>query len=162
MDITNDMQTFREASRHIWNTCFRQDAKLDQNWKLFDAFSEVYVALFNAIVRFNLPESAPPIPHLYAEKKVLEQYRVTSIADWLHLMINRDKPAAGYWDHPTEVVTTSGLELRLISLFDWDSLGFREFRYFRVRILKADDHDLIGRDALADTSSCKIEYVENE
>ncbi|MBI3987913.1 MAG: hypothetical protein HY343_13395 [Lentisphaerae bacterium] len=163
MDITDQMDSFREAARHLWNVYFWRDAERDGSWNLRDAFSEVYVALFNSIVRFHLPESAPPIPHLWDPgKTVLAQYQVVGNFDRLVLMINRDKPASGYWDHPTQYVLSSAVDLRLIALFDWDQLGFRDFRYFRVRIIKADDPDLVDRDALAEAADCRVEYVEEK
>ena len=161
MDITDRMQEFREASRHVWNLHFRHDAAQNQDWDLRDAFSEVYVSLFNAIVRFRLPDSAPSIPHLWdPEGTVLWQYRVAGRSDRVPLMINRDKPASGYWDHPTTYLMSSAVDLRLITLFDWDNLGFRDFRFYRVRIVKADDPDLVDRDALVDADYGRVEYIE--
>jgi len=161
MDITEHISDFREASRHLWNTHFRREAKPNQDWDLRDAFSEVHVALFNAMVRFHLPDAAPPIPHLYdSERNVLTQYRISARPDRLPLMINRDLPASGYWDHPTKWVESSAVDLRLIALWDWDSLGFMDFRYFRVRIVGADDPEIVDRDALADAEHCNVEYIK--
>jgi hypothetical protein len=160
MDLTDRINEFREAARHLWNTHFRHDAK-NQDWDLHDAFSEVYVALFNALVRYNLPDTAPSIPHLWDPgNTVLYQYRISAYSDRLPLVVNRTKPASGYWDHPTCIVDTSSVDLRLIAFFDWDNLGFKELRYFRIRIVKADDPDLMDRDALVETAYCRIEYVE--
>lgn len=161
MDITEQIQTFREASRHLWNSYFRFEAERNQDWDLRDSFSEVYGALFNSLVRFHLPDSAPTIPHLWSPaKKILWEYRIVSTTDRLPVMVNREKPASGYWDHPTEYVASAAADLHLIELFDWDNLGFRDFRYFRVRIVKADDPDLVDRDALVDAAYCRVEYVE--
>ncbi len=163
MNITERINDFREAARHVWNTHFRHEAEQNQDWDLRDAFSEVYVALFNSIVRVALPDSAPSIPHLWdPERNVLPEYRVTGQADRLPLMINRDKPASGNWDHQTKYVESSAVDLRLVALFDWDNVGFREFRYFRVRIVLSDNPDLVDRDALAEVGHCTIEYVEKQ
>ena len=159
MIITDRIENFREAARHIWNLHFRQEAVRNQNWDLRDAFSEVYVALFKAMVCFDLPGQAPCIPHLYdPEQTVLMPYRVVGNSQLLTLMINRTKPASGYWDHSTKYVASKAVDLRLITLFDWDNLGFKDFRYFRVRIIKADDPDLVERDALAEVCHCSVDY----
>ncbi len=81
MIVTDRIESFREAARHIWNVHVRHAAQRTQDWDLRDAFSEVYVALFNAMVR-----------------------------------------------------------------------------YFRVRIVKAEDPAIVDRDALVDVADCRIEY----
>ncbi len=163
MDITNRFLKFREAVRHLWNVYFYVDAQRDQDWDLRDAFSVAYVALFEAIVMYRLPEGALPIAHLWdADTTVLDCYQVSSGSRELPLMIARDSPASGYWDHPISSVLTSTVDLRMISLFDWDTLGFRDFRYLRVRICRADNADLIGRDALIDFAHCDIIFRTKE
>ena len=161
MIITDRIEAFREAARHIWNVHFRQEAVSRQDWDLRDAFSDVYIALFRAMVCYPLPGHAPCLPHLYTpELTVLTPYRVAGENQLLSLMINRTKPASGYWDHPIKHVESKAVDLRLISFFDWENLGFRELRYFRVRIVNANDPDLIDRDALAEVSDCRVEYEE--
>ena len=159
MIITDRIEMFREAARHIWNIYFRARAEASQDWDLRDAYSAVYVSLFDAIVRYGLPDGAPPIPHLCdPENKVLKHYRLVSDAELIPAMINRDIPASGYWDHPAKYIALKTADLRLISLFDWDSLGFRDFRYYRARIVAADDSGLVNRDALIDVSHCGLDY----
>ena len=46
------------------------------------------------------------------------------------------------------------------TLFDWGVFGFRDFRYYRARIVAADDPDLVGRDALVNVTHCGLEYQE--
>jgi len=162
-DITERFNSFREAARNLWNTWFRVEAQEFQDWDLRDAYSEAYVALFNAMVRYHLPDGAETIPHLWSnESEMPAQYRLESDSPQLPVMINRDPVAGGYWDHPTVVVEPACVSLGLIGLFDWDELGFRDFRYFRARILSADDHDLIGRDALVEAEYCRIVFVEKD
>jgi hypothetical protein len=163
MDITDRFMKFREAVRHLWNVHFSDDATRDQDWDLRDAFSVAYVALFNAMVMHRLPKSALPIAHLWdADVTILDCYHVSSRSREIQLMIARDRPASGYWDHPITRVATSTVDLRLISLFDWDTLGFRDFRYLRVRICSADHADLVGRDALMNFDDCCIVFRPNE
>ena len=40
-------------------------------------------------------------------------------------------------------------DMRFIHFFDWMSIGFRDFAYYKVRIVGSQKHPhLIGRDAL--------------
>jgi len=165
MNITNRFLGFREAVRHLWNVYFHEEALRDQDWDLRDAFSMAYIALFEAMVIFEamvmyrLPDGALPIAHFWdADTTVLDCYRVDGRSSEFSLMIARDCPSTGYWDHPISNVATSSVDLRLISIFDWDSLGFRDFRYLRVRISRADNTDLIGRDALIEFADCDIVF----
>ena len=164
MDITDRIEAFREAARHIWNVHFSQESLRNENWDLRDAFSEVYVALFKAMVCFDLPGQAPTIPHLWEPANtVLMPYHVVGNSDLLAIMVDRTKPAspyAGVRAEPKKYVVAKAVDLRLITLFDWYELGLRDFRYLRVRIVKADDVDLVDRDALAEVTDCRVEYEE--
>jgi len=160
MDITNNINRFREAARHVWNAHLMDRAFRDTDWDLRDEFSNVYVDLFNVLVKYDLPESATSIPHLWnGENKVLLEYRVNGKNTELVAMINRSIPAVGYWDHPIQNVKSEETDLRLISFFDWDEIGFRNMRYLRVRILASSNKELIGRDALVEADSCTIKFV---
>ena len=163
IDITSRFQEFRVAVRHLWTVNFCVDALRDQDWDLRDAFSMAYVALFEVMMMYRLPDGALPIAYLWdADLTVLDCYQVSSVSRELPLMIARDCPASGYWDHPTSSVLTSTVDLRIISLFDWDTLGFRDFRFLRVRISSADNTDLVGRDALIDFAHCNIIFRQKE
>ena len=161
IDITERFNSFREAARHLWNTWFRAEPQEVQDWDLRDAYSEVYAALFNAMVKRHLPEEAAAIPHLWSnESGMPSQYRLEPDCAQLPIMINRELCAEGYWDHPTTTVEAGSVGLALIGLFDWDELGFRDFKYFRARILTAADPDLIGRDALVEACYCRVLFVD--
>jgi hypothetical protein len=162
MDITDKFNLFREAARHLWNTYFHLDAEKNNNWDLRDAFSEVYVSLFNAIIKYHLPDSVNSIPHLYdPEQNVLNEYRIIGRSETIPIWINRTKPASGYWDYPIKVVQNDTTDLRLISIFDFDNLGFRDFGYFRVRIVRSNEMDLEGRDALVEVKYCKVLFDDS-
>ncbi len=162
MDITKNFNTFREAARHLWNVYFSENAKKDMDWDLRDAYSAIYVELFNALVLYHLPEGAKPIPHLWApEKDVLHEYKIEGENSPLPIMINRDKPASGYWDYPMEYIIPEKTNLRLISCFDFDQLGFRDIEYYRVRIIHSDNADLMDRDGLVKAQYCKIIFDES-
>ena len=72
-------------------------------------------------------------------------------------MINRTGDS-GYWDDPVTQLEKDDCELRFIQFFDWWDLGFRDFAFYRVRIVASPRYPhLVGRDALVPvTSSVKI------
>lgn len=157
IDITDRVHSFREAARHLWNTWFHMSPEEGRDWNLRDAYSEVYVALFNAMVKHHLPAEAASIPHLWSdESEMSTQYRVETSLEVLPILINRDLEAGGYWDHPTKRVRSDSTKLGLVGIFDWDEVGFRDFRYFRVTILEAGDQELVGRDALVEASDARV------
>jgi hypothetical protein len=157
MDVTDNITRFREAARHLWNTYFHEQMAGDRAWDLRDAFSSVYVNLFDAMVKFGLPDSAPSIPHLWdGENKVLLEYHVKGKEKELVAMINRTIPASGYWDHPIQRIKPEEADMRLISFFDWNEIGFRDIRYLRVRIIASGNNEIVGRDALIEADSCHI------
>ena len=56
---------------------------------------------------------------------------------------------SGNWDDPVNRIESDALDLRFLQYFDWWALGFRDFAYYRVRILGSKPYPhLIGRDAL--------------
>jgi hypothetical protein len=162
MDITINITRFREAARHLWNTYFMERAERDTDWDLRDQFSNVYVDLFNVLVKYDLPESAPSISHLWnGENKVLSEYHVKGKNKEVVVMINRTIPATGYWDHPIRQVKSEETDFRLLSFFDFDELGFRDIHYLRVRIVTSPNKEIIGRDALIEVDSCNVTFKKD-
>ena len=49
-DVTDIVQRYRLALRHIWNSCFWVDPKL-RNWDSVDSFRGLKLPLFRALVR---------------------------------------------------------------------------------------------------------------
>jgi hypothetical protein len=163
IDVTNEFNKFREAARHVWNTYFQEQAERNQNWDLRDEFSKIYVDLFNAIVKCGLPQSAPSIPHLWVgEVKVLSDYRVRGNDPNVPIMISRTIPSSGYWDYPVQRINSEQTDIRLISVFDWSELGFRDMRYFKVRIVASLNKDIVGRDALVEANNCRVLFEESK
>jgi len=125
MDITNDIRLFHEAVRHLWNTYFMEQAERDKDWDLRDQFSNIYIDLFNSLVKYDLPEAASSIPHLWnGENKVLSEYQVRGKNKELVAMINRMIPASGYWNHPIQRIKSDETDFRLVSFLtgmNWDS-----------------------------------------
>jgi hypothetical protein len=80
-----------------------------------------------------------------------------SVESGVPVMINRDRPRSGYWDHPKQRIAAHEAELRLARFFDFDQLACRDFRYLEVFIASsAREPDIVGRWALLDFEYAKI------
>jgi hypothetical protein len=75
----------------------------------------------------------------------------------IRILINRDMPRSGYWDHPVSVVQQNELELQLLRFFDFDQLGVRDFRYYEVLISASAKYpEIVGRVALVEVQDAKV------
>ncbi len=147
-DVTDVVNAYRECVRHLWNTHFWKDAEPGQNWDLRDGFDEVAAQLFRLLVLRKLGREEIEVPPDYwAEREPLPFLRV-EVDTRAEIMVNRGL-ATGYWDDPLRVVEKGELDLRFLQFFDWWLLGFREFSFYRVRIVGSGKHPhLVGKDAL--------------
>jgi len=156
-DITDRMQNYRECVRHIWNTHFQVEAERCQDWDLRDDFCDAALILFRALVLQGLDIGETELlPDYRAEQQPLLFLRLV-IETSSQVLINRTG-ASGYWDDPVTQLEKGDCELRFVQFFDWWDLGFRDFAFYRVRIVASPRYPhLVGRDALVPvTSSVKI------
>jgi hypothetical protein len=156
-DITERIQGYRECVRHIWNTHFRADAERRNDWDLRDEFCDAALILFRALVLHGLDVAETELLADYrAEQEPLAFLRLV-IQTSSQALINRTG-ASGYWDDPVTQLEKGDCELRFIQFFDWWVLGFRDYAFYRVRIVASPRYPhLVGRDALVPvTSSVKI------
>jgi len=148
--VTPLMDGYRECARHIWNCYFSKDAEPEQDWHLRDDFNTIAVGLFRSLVLRKLGrEHVDVLPdHVIAREPLLFLRLDAPVGSVLH--VNRStEMTSGYWDDPVNRVEPDALDLRFLQYFDWWSLGFRDFAYYRVRIVASRPHPhLIGRDAL--------------
>jgi hypothetical protein len=106
----------------------------------------------------------PAIP-INTDHSDLKEYRILMTgAGRLPLLVNRDIPASGYWDYPVDWIPPEDeTEIRPISFFDFDLLGWRIFEYYRVRISAYPSRlQLVGRDALIRCDYVEVEVIEQQ
>ena len=157
MEITEDINQFREAARHIWNSSIRTNA----NWDSADAFSKICKTLFAELVlsRNDLNVSVIPID---SNSEYLSEYRIYMEGNGkLPLMVNRDVPASGYWDHPVNWISPEQEnDIRPICFFDFDLLGWRDLKYFRVKVLKCQSNpEIEDREGLIECKNVRVELI---
>jgi hypothetical protein len=97
-------------------------------------------------------------PEYSAEPSPLPGFRIVpAVEHGTLIFINRDLPRSGYWDHPVSRVRPEELELDLLRFFDFDKLGYRDFRYFEVVVHVSTTYpDIIGRAALIEVQHARV------
>jgi hypothetical protein len=164
MILTQDIERFREAARHLWNGYMRIDDTNSTSWDTVEEFCKIANTLFAECVlaRNQLPH--PTIPMDQGISPLVE-YRIIAHANaGIHLLVNRDMPASGYWDHPiTWIPWTDMNVIHPISFFDFDVRGWRRIQYYQARIVNCPSNpEINGRDALIECADVKIETTTAE
>ena len=166
-DVTHLFSDYRECVRHLWNAYFRPVAEPTQDWdvrwEVRDEFDAVARNIFSSLVLRPLhvfdselsPASSP-------EPSVLPKFRIVpSEEQGTPIFINRNLPRSGYWDHPISRVRPREVELHLLRFFDFDELGYREFRFYEVLVGASSTYpDVIGRAALIEVANAKVLFTE--
>ncbi len=152
-NITKVFEKYREAARHLRNTCY---LPADQNdWDTIEDFREVSALLFKHFVLEELQIEQDSINWLEYD------FCIESTADDLPILVNRDGES-GYWDNPITKVKKGELKIHLIDYFDWNPMAQIDFRYFRVRIIDSEKYpELIGFEALIETIYANVYYNKN-
>jgi hypothetical protein len=164
-DVTSRMNSFRECARHLWNVDFLplvEEAR--DRWELRDGFDDVCSLLFASLVvgplglDFPLSISRALAPDRTSGAPSLPWLRVVPNGPaGVPIMINRDPVSdVGYWDHPLQRVSETDVDLRMVRWFDFDVLGFRDLRYYLVRIQGAAEPGVIGRAALIECEYTRV------
>lgn len=156
MELTSQIQSYREALRHLWNTYWRFQ---DPDWDSADNFSEIAKVLFKDAVSVLAELPCPVIPVDQGDSPLSEYRLFTNHAGKLPLMVSRDIPNRGYWDHEVCWISAeSAYDICPICFFDFDVLGYRDMRYYRARIISSETHPEVGgRDALIECEHVRIE-----
>jgi len=158
-DVTTLFSTYRECVRHLWNTYFRPIAEPRQDWDVRDEFDTISRGIFSSLVLRSLGASGRELaPAWSAEPAPLPGFRVVPVIDnGTPILINRDLPRGGYWDHPVSQVRPSDLELHLLRFFDFDQIGCRDYEYFEVVVRASPTYPgIVGRAALIEFGHAKV------
>jgi hypothetical protein len=157
-DVTHLFADYRESVRHLWNAAFRH-ATAPPSWDSQEAFEHVADCLFYALVLFPLGLSGPQLPSKLLQTLIAGLRIVPDSEHGVPIMISRDQEGSGYWDHPVNRVGPNDAELEFVGFFDFDQLGFRNFRYYDVLIRSSLTHpEIAGRAALLDCDYAKVFY----
>jgi hypothetical protein len=156
MEITEQIRSYREAIRHLWNAYWVYQ---EPDWDSIDRFAEVADLLFRGTICSLVETKLPVIPVDHGDSP-LSAYRLfTKHNGKLPLLVSRDIPNKGSWDHPVSwIPAESAYDIIPICFFDFDQVGHRQIRYYRSRIINSPSHpELNGRDALIECDHVQIE-----
>jgi hypothetical protein len=170
MNITEEVNLFRETARHLWNTYLRWDKDynltnpnlgLRAQDDTHHVFSNICRILFCEKFVNRLDINAPPIPY-DTSGDYLPQYRLIIPGGGVSLHVNRDVPPSGYWDYPIKsILREENLDLRPVCFFDWERHGWKMLEFYRVRIVNCPSHpELNDRDAIIPCRQVDIEVIE--
>ena len=159
-DITDFVQRYRLALRHIWNSCFWADPKL-RNWDAVYSLRDLKLPLFRSIV-------ANPLEIDLTEKIFGAHFKVVpDMTDGIGLpfiQVDIRQPSnldAGTWIPLNGPFKPDDLSMTLVDLFDWTPLTYSDLRYYVVLIERFPNHpDKVGQHALVDVMHARVSYAE--
>jgi hypothetical protein len=155
IDITATMNNYRECARHLWNTyCLKVMEPND--WDFRDRINTIEVELFRALVLYKLGREDTVIhPAQWYPPEILSFIKLEASQSSGTIKVNREEhERSRNWDDPIDCFANSELDLRFIHYFDWDVLGFRDFAYYKVRIVGSEKYPhIVGREALLPVDS---------
>jgi hypothetical protein len=158
-DVSHLFSIYRECVRHLWNTYFRPLAEPTRNWDVRDKFDTVARGIFSSLVLSPLSASNYELSReAHINPLALPGFRIVpNIEHGTPILINRDLPRSGYWDYPVSEVRPADVKLHLLRFFDFDQLGYRDYRYFEVMIHSSPTYPkIIGRAALIEFAHAKV------
>jgi hypothetical protein len=156
-NVTDQFNRYRECARHLWNSYFVEKTSSAPKWELRDAYDDICTRLFSSLVLVPLGKSGSSKSRSYdASPEPLLFIRVIPVAD-MRIHVNRDATPGPYWDYLDDLVNGNDLDMRFIDCFDFEVLEFRDFRYYRTRIVASKTRmDIVGRDALVASNNVQI------
>jgi hypothetical protein len=149
MPLDEMLILFRLASRELFNQYFHiHDPYINNGWEYYERFKEVEKILFQKMV--TEPSSIEDIEYGDPHHNIIVQLRDIDSAP---IMINRGIDS-GYWDYPITQISKD-IKMIFINFFDWDQLGYRDYKYVKTKILGCPfNSELSGKQALIE-----VEYV---
>lgn len=161
-DITQSINLYRECAKNLWNTYFLQKISLTNEWDISDEFDDICVSLFSSLVLIPNGCTASKKSNNYEKSSLpISCLKVVPLSnDGVQIQVNREIDKSGYWDFPINFIRPTDVDLRFIDFFDYNMMGFREFKYCHVRIIGSDKYqELIGRDALLEYNDVSIDLM---
>lgn len=157
-DVTELVEQYRLALRHIWNSHFWSDPTRRQ-WESVYSFRTLKQPLFNALVADRLDLE-------HGDSVFGSAFHVVPASgggdELPFLQVNLrvpSSPSEGCWDFLKGPIHANEIELTLVDLFDWSPMGYLDLRYFVVLIKSFAKHpDKVGQHALVDVTHARVVF----
>ena len=159
-DVTDLVQRYRLALRHIWNCCIWVDPAL-RTWDSVYSFRALHLPLFKALIADPLGLTTQDVFgdgfHVVADK--------ATSGDLGMIQVNSrvpSSPSAGVWMPLKGALRADDFSFTLINLFDWSPLGYIDLRYYVVRIDASATHpETVGQHALIDVGGMQVIWTSS-
>lgn len=149
-NITEIVQEYLEAKRHIWNTYFRSKAISLKECSPLDQYEEIDKLLFKALVIHEI--SNPSEPEKYFRVKAREGLSLLQLSISEPITSNNR-----VWNKSNYFEVSKNSSFEFIDFFDWVPYGFVTYPYIRIKIDEQSKlPDLIGREALIENMNATI------
>lgn len=171
-DVTQLLNSYREAARFVWNNFLRdpkeEDHGLQPDNERYCDYNGLSKILFGSLVirvlgRDTFLDSYWHRDHLFSSwLQVVPFLRVVPRFE-CPVFIAREPAQAGtaYWDAPVTRIVPEA-DLRYVEHFDFDQVGYRDFHYYRVRILAFPGHpQLLDHDALIEVQDARVFHLDD-
>lgn len=154
-DITDLVQRYRMALRHIWNSCIWIDPGL-RNWESVYSFRELKLPLFRTLVADPLGFEAKTL--FGREFQIFPQPRGDGKFKMLQVNVSTpSQPDAGVWIPLHGSFSAEDVSLTLVDLFDWAPLEYIDLHYYVVLIEQFPQHpDKVGHHALVEANHVAV------
>lgn len=152
-DVTALMNRYRECARGLWNNFLRDSQDVD----VADTFESLCDELFSALVLAPLGEQRFKRGASHSQREPFPFLRVEPRTDHVPVMVSRSAERGGYWDDPLNEIGPQQARLLFNDYFDWDSNGYIDLLYFKVKVADFPSHaHLVGREALLEVQYGKV------
>lgn len=152
---TELIQRYRQALHHLWNMHFWAPEPF-REYAAVRQFDRVKLPLFLALVVDRLGSDLEDPKKIFGDAfKVVPP--VTRPGSTIPSLMIESLEPKGVWKQMKGPFTGDQIKLSLLDFFDWQLLGWRDFRYYIVKIDEFQpDQSLVGYKALVEVGDVDV------
>lgn len=156
---TEIIQNYRFALRCLWNGHYWKDERF-RDFESVRDFEKILAPLFRGLVTRRLEPLAelpkPGQPLFGSTFQIVPGMDTEQISTMFVNMQSADNPDNS-WEVVAGPFSRDQIKLTLIDFFDWSVHTWRDFRYYKVKILHLQGRpELVGREGLVEVSEADV------
>ena len=149
---TELVQRYRQALIYLWNMQYWAPNEF-RDWDCVAEFNPLKLPLFIGLVVNRLHSHAAEPARIFGEEYKIVPHLTHSGSSIATFMVDRKLHKARVFEEIKGPFKADDLKLSIVDLFDWQALGWREFRYYLARVDHfSPDPSIVGCEALVDVS----------
>jgi hypothetical protein len=154
-DVNDFMNEYRECVRHLWNSYFRTHPRG------VDLFLNIDNEIFYSLVLFRCGKTGEK-KSLVDEPLMFLRVILKQSPRGVPVLCGEKRPDGNvYWEDIT--VDSGTMDCRFIDFFDWGECGYRDYQYFRTRVIRSSaDPALEGCDVLVNVKYAYLQLLETD